>query len=589
MTMSYLSTHACDADDALRPCEYGGIRTSHINLLAVVTSIIAWACAAVSFFSNGEALILCPAVTEGCIFAAIPLVTAIGWVKPAVWSMFVTHCMSALYFGVLLGPVANVQSLTIFLLGSVFILFKNRNERIFGVSLTLLILGALEICYQYELFTPLHLPSFKEGMLRWLILFSVVALNCTVLYIYIRENLRYSNKLESLVRERTRKLEQATHSMGIFVSRVTHEIRSPLNIISGIVQNYADQPHLPNGHVKVEDSHLMAMNGCCQDVVGIINDVLDWSRIEAGQFEQVAENSFDLVSWANLQIAKYRHLGQMKRINLHLQMGANIPAQVISDQKKLSRILGNLLSNAIKFSFPCSVISVKLTIDGGLLEISVADQGAGIPADKLESIFSPYMSESNDLINGTGLGLPITRHITQLLGGSIRVESEPGYGSLFTVRVPITAALLPQPQPHDTTIPAVIKPFEGINVLVVDDNNLNQMAAGLHLKRLKMNALFASTAAEAMKIAQDQKPDLILSDLQMPHVNGMQLLSALRQNDETRHIPFIAVSGISYIEAQHEVMQSGADGFITKPIIFATLYQELEQVLRSAKVAQIAS
>lgn len=210
------------------------------------------------------------------------------------------------------------------------------------------------------------------------------------------------------------------------------------------------------------------------------------------------------------------------------------------------------------------------------LVFSVTDQGAGISAEKKEHIFDPYVSELGQQSESSGLGLPIARHMARMMGGDLLVsDNADGGGSIFTLRMPVET--IPPPPAANTIIDYSL--LSGLKVLVVDDDHLNHLAFSLALRRMGIEVILADSGPQGITKARLHEPDAILMDMIMPHVSGIEMLAQFKADRTLRQIPFILVSGNCYSEVREEVIASGADGFLSKPVNIEQLYSILKELV----------
>lgn len=544
-----------------------------VNFIALTTAFLAFVFGPILYSLNGRLYILIPALTEGCLFLSVPILTYFGRWQSAIIVTFVTQVMATAYFGSLLGPVAQVQTLGIFLGGIALLMFSDIRMRAIALSTVLGLVIWLELNFRYGFIPPLDLTLTYQEFIRQCVLGTVLFLNSLMLYFYVRELRRSKQK----VTEYTSQLEKARMAMSVYVRETSHEIRSPLNIVYGIVQTYLASLNRSEDKVSMEGHHLRALNVASHNVLEVINNVLEWSKVEAGKNDELHQEVIMLPHWLDELTALYRQLAEAREVQLTTVYVNMLPEKVRIDRSRLNSILSNLLSNAVKFTAAKSAVTLKASAEGNQLVFEVSDQGKGLSAEAQAHIFEPFVSTPNSFIKGTGLGLPIVREMVYNLGGTIIVDSRLGTGTTFTVKIPY--------QPADTanaaiTVPATYEKFEGTSVMVVDDNAMNRMIAMMHLNRLGIRVLQAENAMQAASLAREAMPDIILLDLHMPEVDGRQLLHTLQQDPLVKGIRVIVTSGDVYKEVQDELLAAGASGFVSKPVIFEELYETLRKLVK---------
>jgi len=367
--------------------------------------------------------------------------------------------------------------------------------------------------------------------------------------------------------------EQASTAKGMFLSRMSHEMRTPLNAIIGMTAIGESAPS-----VAKKDYALNKISVVSSHLLGVINDVLDISKIEAGKFE-LYNTSFDfsllirrVVDIANVQAAE-------KRLEFNVIYDDTIPGLLIGDEQRLAQVITNLLSNAIKFTIDFGIITLetKLLEDkAGLctLQVRVSDTGIGISSEKMLRLFESFeQGNSSDArkYGGTGLGLAICRNLVELMGGKVWVESVYGEGSdfYFTVQLPHgnESIVLDEKQEdtvvHDTN-------FEGFSIIFAEDNDINREIVLEQLKHTRLTIDCAVNGTEAVNMFNDSpnQYSMILMDVQMPEMDGLEATRAIRALDMPRAatIPIIAVTADVFREDVEQCIAAGMNDHIGKPV-----------------------
>jgi signal transduction histidine kinase/CheY-like chemotaxis protein len=363
-----------------------------------------------------------------------------------------------------------------------------------------------------------------------------------------------------------------------FLANMSHEIRTPLNSIIGFSQVILDRSKKisfpENFHQFMENIHFSG-----KDLSVLINNILDLSRIEAGKIE-LAEEDFNLRDLVKSISTIYEHQATQKGVVLSHDLAPELPHYIHSDRCKLTQILINLIGNAIKFTPTGKEVKLKVMVDKKFLEFVVIDQGIGIPKDRQEVIFNPFEQVDGSIsrqFGGTGLGLAITKRLVELLKGKISVVSRVGYGSNFNVTIPFKEAILSTVEQESTDIGKQNLPKDSV-ILVVDDNPMNQVLIKVLLEDLvKVN--FADDGQCGIEKTLELKPDLILMDIQMPGIDGMEATKQIRQNPEFKEIPIVALSADAFVEQKQEALDAGMTDYLVKPIeldkLMAILYKYL--------------
>jgi two-component system, NtrC family, sensor kinase len=362
------------------------------------------------------------------------------------------------------------------------------------------------------------------------------------------------------VEEKSRQLEMASQHKSQFLASMSHELRTPLNAIIGLtemmVTNAArfgtEKAAEPLRRVQRAGTHLL----------GLINQVLDLSKIEAGKLE-LSPESVNLAPLIDEVVGTARQLAEQNNNRLIDESQPNL-GQLIVDPMRLRQILLNLLSNACKFTKQGEVtLRVRKMVNGrNWIEFAVADTGIGMtPAQqaKLFEEFTQADSSTARQYGGTGLGLAITRKLARMMGGDVTVTSEPGKGSIFTVRLPGSADSLAKSSIGSDGS----RPPSTNCVLVIDDDATARELIADHLKAEGFSVVTAAGGVEGLKLAKELSPTAITLDVMMPDLDGWSVLAALRQDPELADIPVIMVT---IVDEHRRGIALGAAGYLTKPI-----------------------
>jgi PAS domain S-box-containing protein len=381
--------------------------------------------------------------------------------------------------------------------------------------------------------------------------------------------------------------DDANEAKSRFLSRMSHEIRTPMNAIIG----YTDILRQGCNNKTDQRQYLETIHASGDHLLTVINDILDLSKIEAGQMK-IERRRFELVPLL-VQVVKTLKLGaEAKGLKLDLQI-ERIPDRINSDETRLRQVLINVIGNAVKFTSEGGVTLTARMTQEGLLEMDVADTGVGISSEAVETIFNPFMQADesvNRKFGGTGLGLSISKQLSESMGGGISVSSEEGVGTVFTITIDpgelaedvrmVTAdeiqriSVAKQQQPSQES-----QKFSG-HVLIVDDTKANRDLAGLMLKRLGLTFETADDGQEALDRIAARSYDLVFMDVHMPVLDGMSATRILRETDTTTRI--VALTALAGDDEKQRCLDSGCNGFLTKPIRMEALVKTLKKFLPSS-------
>ncbi|MES2476303.1 MAG: response regulator [Verrucomicrobiota bacterium] len=379
-----------------------------------------------------------------------------------------------------------------------------------------------------------------------------------------------------------REVEQASRYKSDFLANMSHELRTPLNsslILAKLLGENRTGNLTPE---QVKYAHTIESAG--NDLLALINDVLDLSKIEAGHMEINPETVRVRQILDHLH-ATFEPVATQKGITFRVETAPGTPESVVTDPQRLEQILKNLLSNAHKFTASGSVV-LEASASAGQLAFTVSDTGIGIAPDKQKIIFDPFFQADGTTARkygGTGLGLSISRNLVRLIGGEISLESEPGRGSRFTVRIPLeyAGAAAPAPvEPHPPSAaaePEPSSPFQlgrvpddreqttpsdRVILTVEDDEPFAQIIYDL-AREMKFRCLIATSAGEGLLLARQHLPSAIVLDVGLPDNSGLTVLERLKSDPKTRHIPVHVVSASDYTQT---ALALGAVGYMLKPV-----------------------
>ena len=403
-------------------------------------------------------------------------------------------------------------------------------------------------------------------------------------YAYYIDNETDNYNYEMRLKEEKQRADDANAAKTLFLSSMSHDIRTPMNAILGLTD--IASMHIDENR-RVKDC-LQKIKTSGKHLIELINEVLDINKIESGKFE-LMENDFDLIALTEEIGLMCKPLVDAKSHTLSIDTSGVKSSWINADRSRLSQILMNLISNAIKYTNNGGLITVKILetsegVDTSVYKIIIRDNGIGMSEDYLPTLFEPFTRAKDEKVyknQGTGLGMTITKQFVDLMGGTIEVKSTLGIGTTFIIVVPIKHGDQAAKSKHDKTITDLANAdFSGKKVLVVEDNEVNAEIMGEFLKMAGIDAEFAKDGIEALEVFDKQGDDyfdLILMDGEMPRMNGYEATAKIRLKDTSYavRVPIIAVTANAFAEDVARAINAGMNSYIIKPIEYNKLYEVL--------------
>ena len=424
------------------------------------------------------------------------------------------------------------------------------------------------------------------------------------------------------IEEKADALERASQYKSDFLANMSHELRTPLNSVLLLSGHLAENTSGQLSESEIESAQVIHKSGT--DLLSLINEVLDLSKIEAGYLE-IERGSMNLRSLADDLEREFGPQAEDKGLEFRTQLSDDAPTEIFTDSRRVEQILKNLLSNALKFTqtgsiaiefAPSELVDPESTqpadpIDA--LKIDVIDTGIGIALDQTENIFEAFQQADTGTsrrYGGTGLGLSISRELSHILGGNLELAQSSTAGSIFTLTIPLalpgqqesqalkpreTAEQLNQNRgPRKTATPDMPSPemidddrtnlssTDEVVLLIEDDKNFAKFTRD-QIRKKGFKCLIASTGEEGIQLAQEHQPEGILLDINLPGMDGWGVLASLKDDIATRHIP---VQFVSIDEQQPEAFQRGAIGYVSKPTSVLDLNSSLDTISENPRAMQ---
>ena len=400
----------------------------------------------------------------------------------------------------------------------------------------------------------------------------------------VRDITEEYNAKQDIIRARD-EAEKALRAKSDFLAMMSHEIRTPMNGIIGMTELLRGTPL--NGS---QQRFIDTISNCGRDLLVIINDILDFAKIESGKLD-FEYSTFEPHVMVNDLMLLLGNQASEKGISLTAKVGHCVPQCLNGDALRIRQVLINLLGNAVKFTLQGSVHLEVTCIEGERFSFAVSDTGIGIRSEDLERLFESFVQVDSGAarkFGGTGLGLAISKRIVEAMGGRLTVESEYSKGSLFTVEIPL-ARVAPKPSPKAV---AEVKTdvvdlehdgeerFAALKVMVAEDNAINRQVVGYLLQRLNIEALMAHDGKEAVELSEKFPIDLILMDLQMPEMDGLEATRHILNRPDQKPPQIIAMTANALPEDRKRCYEAGMVDFLPKPMLLDDLKKVLNEALQ---------
>lgn len=409
------------------------------------------------------------------------------------------------------------------------------------------------------------------------------------------EELERQRDMEKSLNEQ---LEEATQSKLVFFTNVSHDLRTPLTLIAEPVKQLSEASNLtPQQHalVKIANKNVKILHR-------LINQVLDFRKYESGRLD-LNLTEVDIRTLVNEWTEAFDAVARARHIKLSVEADAETGAHLALDLEKIERVFFNILSNAFKYTPDNGAVRVALSLTDSLLKISVADTGRGISPEDLPNIFDRFFQVDKVHPNGSGIGLSLARAFVELHGGTLTAVSEPGKGSLFTVEIPVihvamqaekvsgsitrkdvSDELSPVERPELPALPSDAE-LDGEDkplVLVIDDNaDILHLVSSLLQDRYRV--ITAPDGADGVRLAAKYTPDLVICDVMMPVMDGLECCRRIKEEVSTSHIPVLMLTACSMDEQRVQGYDSGADGYVSKPFSDAILLSRCANLIANRR------
>lgn len=406
--------------------------------------------------------------------------------------------------------------------------------------------------------------------------FGFAALDSESLYVVFISDISQRLAMENDLRNAKELAEQSANARETFLASMSHEIRTPMNAIIGFSKLLLSEGALTSS----QSHHLTTINTSATSLLHLLNDILDIAKLEKGKVE-LLNVDFSLRDEAEQVVSTFQLQAREKGLQLEYHYNQRLHEHYVGAPDKIRQVLTNLIGNAVKFTDSGRVrVDINPTADGDDILITITDTGIGIAEEQLQSIFDPFKQADATVsrrFGGTGLGTAISKELVELMGGSISVSSKLGAGSCFSIRLQ-----LPAGQMRERVESSAGADLPPLKILVADDLPFNLELLQLMLTQLGHEVVVAEDGRRAVALAHSTAPDVILMDMRMPVMNGLEATRAIRQYEADNNLPSVPVVALTasvFEQDRQDAREAGMNGFVTKPVESGVLQVELARVL----------
>ncbi len=442
------------------------------------------------------------------------------------------------------------------------------------------------IANQQDDLTKKDKSLFLGKLTGWLSIALILILSLLTLSLYKNNNLRA--KANELLQDKNTELqkakenaEKASQAKALFLSTITHELRTPMYTVTGLTHLLLEEDPKPE-----QREHLNSLKFSGEYLLSLINNILDLNKLEANKVE-IEKVPFNLNKRIDGVLTALKKSAEAKHNILNYEFDSSLPQEVIGDSLKISQILINLISNSIKFTengtIWVRVKNAEKTAKRVIVHFEVEDTGDGISKKKQNTIFESFSQGSlqiNRKYGGTGLGLSIVKNLLELMGSKIFLESKLGEGSKFwfNITYDIAESNIAETNVNDIEVVLEDNLFENKKVMIVEDNKINQMITKKILDKKNMVCTVVDNGVDAIKHAKQEDFDIILMDIHMPGISGIEAAQKIREFNKS--VPIIALTAITIEENLEDFYKAGFNEFIPKPFKAEDFFEKISRVLR---------
>lgn len=409
------------------------------------------------------------------------------------------------------------------------------------------------------------------------ILFSLVITCFLFMLVYLFRNyIKKKNQYENALLESKQRAEELAKAKETFLANMSHEIKTPLNAMYGFTEQ------ILSGSLKPEqERQLNIVKNSAAYLTKLVNDILTYAKLQAGK-SQLEVIGFNLKREISDIEALFKNQADSKGLDLIFNIDNSVPEYIKSDANKIKQMMYNVIGNAIKFTSKGEVKIDLKSIDKQEIKITVSDTGIGIEEDKLPKLFNEFEQADDQIFKkygGTGLGLMITKQLVEQMNGKINLESKPREGTTVTISLPVEFTEMPQEADNtDIAQNSSIDKLNGLKILIVDDEQFNRLLLKSILKKYNVTVFEAESGNEAIILVKTQPFDLVIMDIRMPGINGLEATYEIRKRDNK--LPVLASTAVVSEEKVVKCIQAGMNGIVFKPFTEIALIKNIINALK---------